>query len=165
MTEWIRGSVLLIVLVIAIITDVRTMKIPNWLTFPFIGVSIVYEIVTKDQQWVANIVVVVFLFLMSLLDAVGIGDAKLLIGVTLLCGWNVSLTGLILGSVLFVIFFFIRKPRKVLSQIKAVLKALFSGDLTFLKELDIKERKPFAPALAMGIALAYLGIVAFPIWR
>ena len=74
---------LLIVLIIASISDLRSHKIPNWLTFPAIGVGIIYHTyITGYQGFIFSIKGIflgfAFLLLFYLMQGTGAGDVKLM---------------------------------------------------------------------------------------
>jgi prepilin peptidase CpaA len=74
---------LAVMLIIAAISDLRSHKIPNWLTFPAIGVGILYHTYMKGYQGLFFSVKGVFLgfaFLLVfyLMQGTGAGDVKLM---------------------------------------------------------------------------------------
>src|SRR5512136_548273 len=83
--------ILLIVLAIAAITDVRTRRIPNWLTYPTMGAGLSYHVYANGWQGFlfgleGLLLGFALLLVFYLLGGMGAGDVKLMAGVGSILG-------------------------------------------------------------------------------
>ncbi|MDK9557998.1 prepilin peptidase [Marinobacter sp. M216] len=98
-TNWMF-LVLAIALVIAVITDLRTHRIPNWLTFSVLTVALVGQV--AEAQWqglfagLGGALVGLLCFLpLHIFGAMGAGDVKLMTSVGALLGPQAALIGVL----------------------------------------------------------------------
>lgn len=82
--EIFRLVVLLFFLIWASVIDKRSRVIPNWITFPMIILGIIQSIIFGLDWWPEILIAVVLLFILSAFTGIGMGDAKLLLG---MCCW------------------------------------------------------------------------------
>lgn len=163
---------LAIVLTIAVVTDIRTRKIYNWLTFPAILLGIVFN--AWEHGWPGMLfslegvgVACLSLVLFALLGGMGAGDVKLLWAVGAMMGpgftvWALLFTTLA-GGVIGILF---AARRGVLGfTIKNALTgghvfaAVQSPDsLKGMANASKAGKIAYAPAIALGVIAAALAI-------
>jgi len=141
------------VLIPATVIDVKKHKIPNFITFPFILVSFILACCFSLNGLWESFIGIAILFCVVFIEAMGIGDVKLLMGLTLLSGWRVSLMTLTFGIVLFLLYEFIRHPKKIWKKSKIALQAIRLKSALLLNDKTYK--KPFALYLTIGYIIAY----------
>jgi prepilin peptidase CpaA len=164
--------VLIGVLVPAMYTDLRSSRIPNWLTFPAMGFGLV------GHAWVGSLQGVIFslaglgaglgLFLMLYVSgSIGAGDVKLMAAVGAIVGpYGALLSGLLaimvgglyaLGAMCYQ-WGFVNTGRKLAS---AAHGALRRGGQTWAQELQLPFRLRYGLAVAGGTLLFQLGFHPF----
>ncbi len=124
--EYVFGSALVVFVVAAIVSDVRHLLIPNWISIGLTGAFLLYALLAKDLQvllW--HVLVAAALFALGLLFFVlgwfGGGDVKLLAAVGLWAGpadvlplvLIMSVTGALLSLAIMVLRAWLaRKPER-----------------------------------------------------
>ena len=144
-------SILLIILLSAGITDIKHLKIPNYITFPgmllglFLGPLDSHILLWKLFGWV-------LLFLLGMTRLVGMGDLKLIMVINCFLTFYPSLfcTGIAAGLLL--ITSLIRKPKETVGVAKTTLFQLYLGTFNKIDE----EGYPFAPFLFVGTGIYLL---------
>jgi prepilin peptidase CpaA len=163
---------LAVVLVIAIYTDLRSSRIPNWLTFPAMGVAIL------AHTWLAGLPGALFslgglgtglgLFLLiHLSGSIGAGDVKLMAAVGAMVGpYGALLSGLLaimvggvyaLGAMCYQ-WGFLGTGRKLAS---AAQGAHFTRGKVWAQELQLPFRLRYGLAITGGTLLFQLGLHPF----
>jgi prepilin signal peptidase PulO-like enzyme (type II secretory pathway) len=150
--------IMVIVLVALAVYDLRWMLLPDKLTFPLVGMSVVaglvlsmgvehqtvFQALTFLATGVASLAGVYYvLYMISKGAWVGFGDIKLTLAMGLAGGWKVGLITLMLANVI---------------GLLVVLPGLLSGKLTRTS------RVPFGPFLIAGFIIAYLGVQPITNW-
>jgi prepilin peptidase CpaA len=174
-TEIIGQIIISIVVLIAVVIDVRTTKIPNLLTFPAALIGLILGFVQGGMHgalnsllgWLIGAVIVVFFSYLPIGPAgekLGMGDAKLLAAVGAFVG----------PTTILVVFFYFCLSFGVISavlllraipwkQVGGIVRAIIFGaepdtsnlDTEKLKEAR-KKRIPASAAIAMGAVLGQL---------
>ena len=170
--KWIAWWPVLIVLVIAVFTDLRSRRIPNWLVLPFMLAGPIVFTVYSGQKglWQSLEGLAAGGFAMgifALMGGMGMGDVKLCAALGAWLGPAQLLTALVLTG--------------IVGGIMALFWALFAGFLgeLFFGTVDLirgigkrglrshpvlslsnpKTRKmPYAPAIAIGTLLSFLSL-------
>lgn len=159
----INEIAVLIVVLIAAITDVRTRKIYNWLTFPAAGIGIILNFVLIGWQeglwsiggWFIGVAIMVF---PSMGKNMRFGDAKLMGAIgALLCPKELLIVFLyfcIFYGMVTVFVFAWKMPWKQLSEFVSVysktgVAQTESLDLTEL-QAALKKYIPLGPIIALG---------------
>ncbi|MGF7049856.1 prepilin peptidase CpaA [Paenibacillus sp. DS2015] len=159
-------------LILAFITDVRTMKIPNKLTIPAMISGILYQIVNAGWEgllfsgkgFLAGFGILLFMYWMG---AVGAGDVKLFGGIGIWTGAlftvQVMLYSILYASLIGVVILLWR--REALSRIRNIARGiagfLILKDISLLKGNGKEQlRFPFMLAVIPGAISAYLYIVS-----
>lgn len=159
--EIIPFFVLAIVLLIAVITDTRFHRIPNWLTYPSIIIGIIYHTSIRGFEGLlfsiegaaVGIVVLGFFYLMG---GTGAGDVKLMGAVggflgpkgTFIAFLFTSMVGGVYGLMLMVLHGYLKEAAV---RYGAIVKTLaFTRQLLYIPSLKKEER----PRLCYGIAIA-----------
>lgn len=170
--EWTIVVLLTVLLVTAMCTDLRSSRIPNWLTFPSMGLAIV------AHGWSAGLPGALFslgglgmglgLFLLiHLSGSIGAGDVKLMAAVGAMVGpYGALLSGLLaimVGGVyavgaMYYQWGFFGTGRKLAS---AAQGALLTGGQVWAQELQLPFRLRYGLAIAGGTLLFQLGLHPF----
>lgn len=138
-----------VVLTIACITDIKSLKIPNKLTVPFICVSLLFNLIWDRNAIMVNFIAAAIILLIGLMGGIGAGDSKLLIGCAFLTGWKVTTIGAYLALLVFVVLHICKSPR----QSAMFMKKLTQGNILRCRNT---EESPFAPYITAGIATIYI---------
>lgn len=160
--------VVLLVVAIAVVTDLTTMRIPNGLTYPLWGIGVIWHGVafflgTGDAWWTGLLGLVVLFPVHFALFAVGIdkgGDAKLMIGVGACLGWWVGIEAtvwsiLLMGPVAVLIATLMGKLPSVWKTFVYLIKAPYYRTM----KLDPGPKPeqtyvPKAPVIAISVLVA-----------
>jgi len=160
---------IVVVVVIATVTDLRSRRIPNWLAFPFILAGIVTSTVVGGwaglgQSALGILTGAVLMGLLYVLGGMGMGDVKLCVGVGAWVGPHQLLTALaFMGLAGGVMVFGWALCRGFLKELLTG-----SGDLivsfgkrglrphpTLVLSNPATRRMPYAPAIAAGAILSF----------
>jgi len=164
MTEnhFLIGAVLIALL--GGISDVRSSRIPNWLTYSGLLVALLLRFVGLGwagfRSGVVGMLVAGVLFcLLFMMGAMGGGDVKLIASVGAWVGNDqvvaVLLAAMLAGGLLAVIYiFFGQRPRQTLRNVFDLIRFRVTSGLTPHPLLNVKQegtlRVPFGVAVAMG---------------
>ncbi|WP_084644012.1 A24 family peptidase [Ferrimonas futtsuensis] len=162
-----------IVFLIAVVTDLRTERIPNWLVLSALisglGLQFAFEgwsgLLTSLGGALAAAVLLIFFYVKKMLGA---GDVKLMIGIGAILGpymvfWNLCF-GIIAGGFTTMGFALFRVGwYGVLASLKRYYQCLMTR--TYFKPSPYEAaglRVPYAPALAIGWLVIMLGPTNLP---
>lgn len=161
----------LVVLAIAVVTDLRSRRIPNWLVFPFLLGGPVVAFVARGwsgvgQSFLGILLATVVLGIFYWLGGMGMGDVKLCAAIG---GWigpgqlgtALVMTGLA-GGVMAICW---ALGNGVLKQSLGGVGELVGGfgrrglrpHPTLVLENPRARKMPYAPAIAIGTILSFLG--------
>ena len=172
MMEPVMVVALAVVLVTAIGTDLRSSRIPNWLTFSAMGFALVGHVWLDGFPGalfsLAGLGTGLGLFLLIYcFGSFGAGDVKLMAAVgafvgaygVLLCGWLAIVVGGIyaIGAMCYQWGFF-ATGRKLHD---AILGAFLTGGKVWAHELQLPFRLRYGLAVAGGTLLFHLGLYPF----
>ena len=152
------------VLLLASITDLRKSKIPNFITLPGIGAGIIYLIfisrdTAKEHIWICALLLILT-FPLFAIRAMGAGDVKLIIMISLFLSPKETILSLLIGFGLAVIYGIIRlltdgdlKERMI--YLKDYLYALSTGIYAegYIKGEEKKDEKNYNVHLGVWITL------------
>ena len=159
-----------VVLIVAAVIDGKQLKVPNWLTFPFVISGLIYSFVTFGWNglWLSlggTAVGLALLMPAYAIGGMGAGDVKLLAGVGAWMYakhtfWAFAYTTVI-GAVLAVVMvLFSKSVRKHSKQFWMILSEIMViRNPTKLSEIAA-ERKPSMKLLPYGIPIA-IGSIAY----
>ena len=165
-----------VLVIVAAIWDIRTRRIPNWLTLS--GVVLALAINTFIYQfvgiWYGLILSLKGLglafgvyFVLYLLRAMGAGDVKLMAAVGAAAGWENWLGILVLTSVAGAVFglilvVFKRRLRKTLGNLGIIISSLGRGRAPYkdTPELDVSSDQALRLPHGALIAIGTLGFLA-----
>ena len=88
-----------IVLVIATAFDIKSKKIPNWLTMPTLLVGIAVVSFQQQDEVIPLVFFAVVFIVLAWCRVIGWGDAKCIIAVAALNSWLVALTMFVLSQI------------------------------------------------------------------
>ncbi len=188
--EPLIAIIILIALVIATITDIKTREVPNWVTYSliFIGLGIrgLYSIIYSDIMFFVYgaagfTVFLILAYILFYTGQWGGGDSKLLMGLGALIGLefsvdtflisfiiNVLLVGAIYAILYSIVLAFLY-PGRLLKKLKQLLKKktinATKRAMLLLVLVLITVSFFFEPSLRLGfIVLAFITFVMFYIW-
>lgn len=168
--------VLVVLVAAAAFFDIRSRRIPNWLTLAgvLLGIGLNWFLLETDGLELSLLgfaVASAVYFPMYLLRAMGAGDVKLMMAVGTLAGWRIwlvifILTGIIGGVIALAILLAQRRLKKTAWNIGFLLQRLLHGQTPYAgnEELDVRSSKglklPHGVAIALGtwifLAVAHL---------
>lgn len=105
-----RLFITIIFLIGATITDIQSKRIPNKITFTMMLIGLIFDICTDPSRLIMTSVMLVLCFLFSLLPGIGMGDVKLLMGMSFFLNPVYVLYDLGLASILVILIQFIKNP-------------------------------------------------------
>ena len=174
-TLWIADGVLVVVLLTAVLTDVRTGKIPNWLTYPAVlaGLAIwavggAFDAGLTGAGWglwasfaglLVGFLPMMFAFY---LGGIGGGDAKLAGAIGALARWRLTVYGLCYGFLAtmlmgIAVMILRRVSRQTMGRGLAVLLAAADRRQAGSRRTDAKSpRIPTALPWAVGVIWAMI---------
>lgn len=168
------------VLIVAAVIDGWKLKVPNWLTFPFIASGWVYHVVSDgwdglQTSLLGTAVGLGVLLLPYVIGGMGAGDVKLFAGVGAWMGapitWGSFCVSVVLGGVLAValVAYHSLRARDLgvvwnnLARLRLVgTEIMTTRNVSKLAELA-RARKPTAMLLPYGIPLA-MGTISYLFW-
>jgi len=109
MIEIVLTAVIIIALVIASYTDIKTREVPDWLNYGLIisglGINLIYSIITSNWQFFiysasGALIFLILAYIMFYTAQWGGGDSKMLIGLGALIGFDFSYTGMLVTFVI-----------------------------------------------------------------
>lgn len=142
----------LALLVTATICDLKTGKIKNWITLPFLVGMLIYVIATKRPDLYELYVALVVWFIVGCIGISGWGDVKCCMALTVINGWQCAVCAYLAAQVFMVVKYLILSPKKALHDLKK------NADSVLHNRVTIDTSKPkhiFAPFLLAGY-LVYL---------
>jgi prepilin peptidase CpaA len=163
---------LMIVLLIAVVTDLRSSRIPNWLTFPAMGFAL------AGHAWLGSMHGVLFslaglgtglglFFLIYLAGGIGAGDVKLMaaigafVGVygVLSCAWLAMVVGGVYAIAAMCYQWGLARAGQRL--VYAAYGAVLVGGSAWTRELGLPFKLRYGLAIAGGTLLFQLGLHPF----
>lgn len=143
------------------LSDFKTRKIPNYITFPFIIVSLFYNILIGNWKMAVVGFVVSFIIgnIFFALKFMGGGDLKLMLGIASLFGLGKLYDILVIASIIGLAWVFIEILKKYLSATKfdthnLIYQIYFFKD--FLLKHMFNKKKPIKIPFGTCLALATL---------
>lgn len=153
--------ILLLILAIAVITDLRSRRIPNWLTYPAMGAGLSYHVYVDGWQgFLFGIeglsLGFALLIVFYLLGGMGAGDVKLMAAVGSFLGPKLVFvaflfTALAGGVYAIIILILYGKARDLMHPWVLTLKTLILTGKLIIVPAQNKEK---LPALYYGVAIA-----------
>lgn len=154
--EYIAFVLIVIVGVLASIFDCRTMKIPNAISFSFMGVGIVWNALFNKESWWMNLIAFVIIFLFGSLRLMGLGDIKMLMGLTLIAGWYCTLLSILFSCVLFALIQMVFRFKQTWYTINNTLFLIKTGNVTEIKKSTVvSDKKPFFIYILFGYIISF----------
>ncbi len=141
-----------VVMATAATLDIRTRRIPNWLTFAAAITGLILTYIMDWREGIVRTIAVTAVFFAGATGCLGLGDLKLFMALTALQGVLPSLISIFIASCALLIV--------------KVIKGKYAVDMRRLRDADRAaegERVPFAPYMLLGYCsyLAYFVIDSF----
>jgi len=158
---------LLLLLLGAVFTDLRSRKVYNWMTFPAILYGLIYHSVHAFPYGAMKSLMGVFIVFIVLVGPFALywiraGDVKLLMAVGAITGpfftVVVMLLSAIAGGVLALLYMIAR--RKFFKKIWFLITSFVFGNLFKSRAIDVDKGDlfPYTPAILLGAVAAYIEI-------
>ncbi|MFV0421267.1 A24 family peptidase [Oleidesulfovibrio sp.] len=159
---------LITILLIAVVTDLRSMRIPNWLTFPAIAAGLAYHGITQGLDGLLFSLAglglgFAMMLLPFILKVMGAGDVKLMTAVGAFLGLKGVFSAFIWTSLaggvyaLVVLLFHIPQLKAIGSSIKTSFTTMMvSGEMSYHAATEGQK----LPRLCYGLAIAAGTIVS-----
>ena len=156
MYNYITFGITVLILIISAITDIKTKKILNIITFPSMLLGILLMVIFKQYSFIGiRLIWMSVFFLLGTTGMVGLGDIKLLMAMTSLRGIEETSMALLLGAVFLAIYCFITET----SMMKQIIRETFHYFTLKTEIVRISEKKyPFAVFVFAGY-LTYIGLI------
>lgn len=178
MLELALAGTLLIVVLAAAWSDLKTRRIPNWLTVPGFVLALLIRIPMGGSAWLDGLIAAAVAFALALpmfaLGGLGGGDVKLLATVGAFLGldrlWGALFVAVVVGAVLAIITVLRRgRAQETLANLYMLIKGLTrkesytgwkgeEGDAPLTIRSAGVVTRPFAVAIAAGAVYAVLPI-------
>lgn len=169
--HWILLIAVTVIAVIGAVTDLRSRRIPNWLTLSALPIGLIASGVLGGWQGLflgvtGMLLALLIYFPLYLLRAMGAGDAKLMAAIAAFIGpimWiHLFIAASILGGVVAVLFTLAKGQFKtMLSKSVNILRSLayFQAPYADNPELDIRSPKSLSLPHGAVIALAWFALL------
>lgn len=145
----ITAITVIIVGIIAAVSDWKTGRIPNLLTFPAMFLGIGYTLWNQGAvNGMNRCLVLILLSFVGMTTLFGMGDLKLVMAFFALGGGRFMLTAVAIAAVLLLAVQLVRHKRETMMDIKAGIWNLFT--LRLDKTLGTGRKVKFAPYLLCG---------------
>lgn len=156
MNLWMRTLIGLGFLIPAAIIDVKTQKIPNYITFPMIFSGLILAILWGGIEWHQIVIIYLICIACVFFSGIGMGDVKLMMG--MVCYFTPINTCLIVGLASFILI-----GRQWLKAPQATKWLLWKRSVNLFAPVDHVEKtperaKPLAPYLLTSTILVQGGI-------
>ena len=173
--HWIQLLLVSAVILIGAITDLRTRKIPNWLTLGSVPVGLVLGFVFGGVgglavSFMAMLLALVIYFPLYALRAMGAGDAKLMAAVATFIGplmWlHLFFAASLIGGLVAILFTAAKGQfRNTLSKSVQILRHLAYFRAPFASDPSIDIRSPKSMSLPHGAVIAFGWLILFVAWE
>lgn len=152
--DWITVAISLVIAALAAIWDIRTGKIPNFLTFPSMLFGTIYACAMGTETGLERILLLVVLFVIGSSNIFGMGDLKLIMAIGALNGiFCIGIT-VAFAAFMVIIMDVIRNRQKAWIDIKAGYRSL--SELKFDKRYGTERSVKFAPYLFVGLVIGVI---------
>ena len=156
----IKTTLMILVLILSSIADIKTTKIPNIITLPFLFIATIITCIYNRGTLIENIIAIIGLYFLSVIGVMGMGDIKLVMGLTMLVGVKTTLYGVLLSCIALAVYSFSKDTETTTKEIKLALKSLTQMDIS---SIAMSQHKiVFAPFLSIGYSLVYILTTIIP---
>lgn len=165
MTIGLVEIITLVFVVLAGIIDFKTMKIPNFLTFPFIVIGVLYSTLTGNIKVALIGLIISFVLgnIFFIIGGMGGGDVKLMMGIATILGLRDYLDILLIASLLGVLWGIISIMRRYftmrnLAEVDLIYEGYFLKEHVKSQLFSRKEKTivPFGTCLAMATIIYFV---------
>lgn len=139
-----------ITLLVAACYDIRTFRIPNALTFPVMAAGLAASLVLSPTLFFSRALSIVILFFFGMTGLMGMGDLKLCMAITALCGFFEMLYMVLAACVAMLVYCIMEDPKRAAADIGATFQRLRFR----LKVDDTGARYPFSFFLLIGFVIS-----------
>lgn len=173
--HWIQLLLVSVIILTAAITDLRTRKIPNWLTLSSVPLGLALGFVFGGLQGLAYafgamLLALVIYFPLYALRAMGAGDAKLMAAIATFIGpmmWlHLFFAASLLGGLVAILFTAAKGEfRNTLAKSVQILRQLAYLRAPFAEDPSLDIRSPKSISLPHGAVIALAWMVLFIAWE
>ena len=143
----------LTIIPLSVYFDLRERRIPNFLTFPFILIGLVFSFYISKEEFIVRLLTLIIFFLFGSMRLLGMGDLKLLMAIIALRGPFEGIYTLLCAALLMIWYCMMERPADTVISLKN----------TFLyfavrKPITVEDGKayPFALFIAVGYPMGYI---------
>lgn len=159
--------IVLVPVILAGIIDFKTMKIPNYITFPFIIIAFFYNAFSGDFKLALMGFVVSFILgnVFFIIGGMGGGDVKLMVGIATILGLHEYFNILLIASIIGVIWGLTLILNNYLKMIRSkTIDFIYQGyffkehlkSQLFSKDSEKKVLVPFGTCLAIATIIHFI---------
>lgn len=173
--HWIQLLAVSAVILVGAVTDLRTRKIPNWLTLGALPVGLILSFVFGGVKGLlaalgAMLLALIIYFPLYALRAMGAGDAKLMAAVATFIGplmWlHLFFAASLLGGLVAVLFTSAKGEfRNTLAKSVQILRYLAYFRAPFASDPSLDIRSPKSMSLPHGAVIAIAWLVLVVAWE
>jgi Flp pilus assembly protein protease CpaA len=145
----------IIILFVCSVIDYKTRRVPNKLTFPLIAIGIILSIIIDSSSFFLSCCASLIFLLMGFLPCIGMGDIKLLVGLSWYFNPYLVMISLAVASILVVAHRLILYPHLTFYQI--LTRGLKPVKLQDIEEKNASNSVAFAPYLLFAFFLVQGG--------
>lgn len=143
-------------LVIASAIDIQTRKIPNYITFPFMTMGLVFTIIFNNVSVMNCVFGMALMFSFGMLGLAGMGDIKLLMVIASVSGFAMTILTAGIAAVLLLIFKLFTNYESTKRAMREGINAVIYGNLKILDRTG--ERFAFAIYITISYVLVVGGV-------
>lgn len=134
-------------LTLAVISDIKTQKIKNWINYSFMLIGLIHLICFRRNALCTSLIACAAFYMLGCIGASGWGDIKCAIALTLINGWKGAAIAYIMAQVIMVAGYLLRTPSTAVHDIDRNLRDIKALNVKIDNQ---KKRHIFAPYLAGG---------------
>lgn len=151
MSETVKFIIAIVFLLLAMICDIATGKIKNWLTFPVLTAGLFYVLHYEPAQFKPLLLTLVAMFALGCIGVSGWGDIKCVMALSTIVGWKTSVASYLLAQVFLFVRYMIATPKQAIQEAKRSAVQLATKNVVIDKT---KKKHLLAPYLLAGYICA-----------
>lgn len=158
----IKAVATLIFLGVATVFDIKTFKVPNWLSYSGIVAGLACTLIFETELLISALITAAIFLALFAFHVTGGGDAKCLMAVGAAWGIKTALLTFVLACAAFIVYHVLKRPNFVRESVVNIVRRFASEPM----DLTI-EKKPFLGFILFGflvvISVTFLlqGVIPF----